>query len=91
MIRRFKIFQNFNLVMVHLSKEHCCKLSYKKLNVRNIGPFKIKSKFRDNTYEVEFSQTFDIWSIFITKGIYDFASYGLEEIDEYKKENIEAH
>jgi hypothetical protein len=50
--RRAKIFHEGDLVMAHLRKNHFPAGTYGKLKSRKYGPFRIKRKINDNTFNV---------------------------------------
>ncbi|KAK0576545.1 hypothetical protein LWI29_019351 [Acer saccharum] len=68
--RRFKDFQEGDLVMVFLRRDRFPEGTYNKLRARKVGPCRILRKISDNAYTVELpvdltiSNTFDVADLF---------------------------
>ena len=53
-------FKVGDMVMVHLNKERLPKKMHTKLLMKNIGPFKIVKKCRNNAYQIDFPPNINV-------------------------------
>jgi hypothetical protein len=68
--RRKIQFEVGDQVLAHLRKERFPRGTYNKLNLKNIGPFKILIKFGENAYEIELLEDVGISPIFNIVDLY---------------------
>jgi hypothetical protein len=56
--RRKMLFEQGDMVWVHLCKERSPKQCKTKLQPRDDGPFKVHCKINDNAYEIDLPDTY---------------------------------
>jgi hypothetical protein len=61
-----------DLVLSHLRKEWFPRVTYNKLNMKNIGPCNILIKLEANSYEIELSDGVGISPIFNIEDLYPY-------------------
>ncbi|PON91369.1 hypothetical protein TorRG33x02_129320 [Trema orientale] len=72
--RRKKIYQEANLVMIHLRKQRFSMGIYNKLQAKKLGLFRIIKKINDNAYTLELPPNLQISPTFNVSDIYDYFS-----------------
>ncbi|XP_026398630.1 FACT complex subunit SPT16-like [Papaver somniferum] len=80
--RRFKTFEEGELVMIHLGKESFPTGTYNKTKMKKYGPFKILKKISDNAYVVDLPANWNISNIFNVQEIFTFHTEKSTEEDE---------
>jgi hypothetical protein len=71
------LFEQGDLVWVHLRKDRFPDQHKSKLQPRADGPFKVLRKINDNDYEIDLPSTYDVSKSFNVAGLSPF--FGLEK------------
>ena len=70
--RRCKVFDEGDLVMVHLSKNRLPAGDHPKLGDRKFWPFRIAAKINDNVYKLELPPDLALSSTFNVKDLFEY-------------------
>jgi hypothetical protein len=70
--RRELEFEVGDKVLAHIRKERFPRGTYKKFNLKKIGPCKVLRKFDANAYEIEFLEDVGISPIFNISDMYPY-------------------
>ena len=74
--RKQRVFNEGDLVWIHLRKERFPKQSNAKLSPRADGPFRVVQKINDNAYKIELPGSY---GVFATFNVADLSPYYDEE------------
>jgi hypothetical protein len=75
--RKKVLFEQGDLVWVHLRKDRFPEQRKSKLQPRADGPFKVLRKINDNAYEIDLPSTYDVSTSFNVSDLSPF--FGLDE------------
>lgn len=70
--RHPKVFQEGDLVLVHLQKNMFPAGEYHKLQAGKFGPFPIKKRINDNAYEIALPASWNIASTFNVADLFEY-------------------